>query len=51
MPCIACGKNKWKYGEHGKCVFNSLEACKKAAALIHIQDEKSKSDKYLKKTY
>jgi len=39
MPCMKCANGKWKYGEHGKCVFDTLEACKKAAAAIHIPKE------------
>lgn len=40
MPCIKCSNGKWKYGEKGKCQFKTLEACKKAAAAIHIQEDK-----------
>lgn len=39
MPCIKCSNGKWKYGEHGKCQFDTLEACKAAAAAIHIGDK------------
>ena len=38
MPCIKCNNGKWKYGQHGNCVFNTLEACKKAEAAIHAQN-------------
>jgi|GEM_PF-2515765 len=44
MPCIKCG-NKWKYGEKGKCIYKTLAACKKAAAAIHIQEDKKSKDK------
>ena len=37
MPCMKCANGKWKYGANGNCVFDTLEACKRAAA-IHIQD-------------
>ena len=36
MPCIKCANGKWKYGEHGNCQFDTLAACKAAAAAIHI---------------
>ena len=38
MPCMKCANGKWKYGEHGNCQFDTLAACKKAAAAIHIQE-------------
>ena len=38
MPCIKCANGKWKYGEHGNCQFDTLKACKDAAAAIHIQN-------------
>lgn len=40
MPCIKCANGKWKYGEHGNCQFDTLSACKAAAAAIHIQEGK-----------
>lgn len=47
MPCIKCANGKWKYGKHGKCVFDTLEACHAAEAAIHIQeqDKSQKSEK------
>lgn len=36
MPCMKCANGKWKYGEHGNCQFDTLAACKAAAAAIHI---------------
>ena len=39
MPCMKCANGKWKYGVHGSCVFDTLAACKAAAAAIHIQNE------------
>ena len=39
MPCIKCSNGKYKYGAAGDCVFDTLAACKRAAAAIHIQDE------------
>lgn len=40
MPCIKCSNGKWKYGEKGRCQFKTLEACKKAAAAIHANEDK-----------
>jgi hypothetical protein len=39
MPCMKCSNGKWKYGERGACQFDTLAACKAAAAAIHIKDE------------
>ena len=39
MPCMKCANGKWKYGEHGNCQFDTLSACKAAAAAIHIGDK------------
>ena len=49
MPCIKCSNGKWKYGEKGKCQFKTLEACKKAAAAIHVQENKDGLQKETKK--
>jgi hypothetical protein len=38
MPCIKCANGKYKYGEHDNCQFDTLAACKAAAAAIHIQE-------------
>ena len=40
MPCMKCSNGKYKYGLHGNCQFDTLAACKKAAAAIHIQEGK-----------
>ena len=39
MPCMKCSNGKYKYGEHGKCVFDTLAACKRAAAAVHVEDK------------
>lgn len=39
MPCMKCSNGKYKYGEQGKCVYDTLAACKRAAAAIHIGDK------------
>ena len=41
MPCIKCNNGKWKYGKHGKCVFDTLQKCKDAAAAIHAKPKKT----------
>ena len=41
MPCMKCNNGKYKYGEHGRCVYDTLEACKRAAAAIHAKPEKA----------
>jgi len=33
---MKCANGKWKYGEGGNCQFDTLAACKAAAAAIHI---------------
>ena len=45
MPCIKCNNGKWKYGQHGRCQFDTLEACKTAEAAIHAQQNKPKQAK------
>ena len=35
---MKCANGKWKYGAGGSCVFDTLAACKAAAAAIHIQN-------------
>jgi len=40
MPCMKCSNGKWKYGKRGKCVFDTLEACKAAEAAIHARENK-----------
>ena len=41
MTCTKCISGKWRYGEHGACVFDTLEECELAAATI----EKNKKNK------
>jgi len=40
MPCMKCANGKWKYGEAGRCQFDTLKACKAAAAAIHAKPKK-----------
>ena len=37
MPCMKCNNGKWKYGERGRCQFDTLAACKAAEAAIHAK--------------
>lgn len=46
MPCYKCSNGKWRYGNRGKCVFDTLKECQDAEAAIHAQeDEKDSNDK------
>jgi hypothetical protein len=36
MPCIKCPNGKWKYGNKGECVFDTLTKCKDAEMAINI---------------
>ena len=45
MPCIKCNNGKYKYGERGRCQFDTLEACQAAEAAIHARENKPKSTK------
>jgi hypothetical protein len=38
MPCMRCSNGKYKYGEHGDCMFDTLAKCQAAAAAIHIHE-------------
>lgn len=40
MPCYKCNNNKYKYGEKGRCVFDTLESCKAAERAIHARENK-----------
>lgn len=42
MPCMKCANGKYKYGVHGRCVYDTLKACEDAAAAIHIKEPKKK---------
>ena len=37
MPCMKCANGKWKYGEGGRCQFDTLKACRAAEAAIHAK--------------
>lgn len=40
MPCYKCNNGKWKYGERGRCQFDTLAACRAAEAAIHARKPK-----------
>lgn len=40
MPCMKCANGKYKYGERGRCQFDTLAACNEAAAAIHAKEVK-----------
>lgn len=45
MPCYKCSNGKWKYGEKGRCQFETLAACRKAEQAIHAQQQDKKKNK------
>ena len=45
MPCMKCANGKYKYGENGRCVFDTLAACKRAAAAIHVKPKEEPKKK------
>lgn len=49
MPCMKCSNGKYKYGANGNCQFDTLDACKAAAAAIHIHNPKEETMKPKKK--
>lgn len=38
MPCYKCSNGKYKYGERGRCQFDTLSACEAAKRAIHAQE-------------
>lgn len=49
MPCYKCANGKYKYGERGRCQFDTLEACQAAERAIHArQNEKEAIDEAAK---
>lgn len=44
MPCYKCSNGKYKYGERGRCQFDTLERCHEAEQAIHAgQNPKKES--------
>jgi hypothetical protein len=40
MPCYKCNNGKYKYGEKGRCQFDTLGACQAAERAIHARENK-----------
>ena len=40
MPCYKCNNGKYKYGERGRCQFDTLGACEAAERAIHARENK-----------
>lgn len=38
MPCYKCSNGKYKYGERGRCQFDTLGACEAAERAIHARE-------------
>jgi hypothetical protein len=49
MPCKSCSNGKWKWGNNGKCIYDSKSECEKAGMAILI-DRISKLKRNLDKT-
>lgn len=45
MPCYKCSNGKYKYGERGACVFDTLSDCEAAERAVHAQQNKPKKPK------
>jgi hypothetical protein len=43
MPCYKCSNGKYKYGERGRCQFDTLESCHEAEQAIHARENQKKS--------
>jgi hypothetical protein len=43
MPCYKCSNGKYKYGERGRCQFDTLEACHEAEQAIHARENQKKT--------
>ena len=50
MPCVKCSNGKWKLGS-GKCMYTTLEKCKKAEQAYHAskKTKEIKSDEYARR--
>lgn len=40
MPCYKCSNGKYKYGERGRCQFDTLGSCEAAERAIHARESK-----------
>lgn len=41
MPCYKCSNGKYKYGERGRCQFDTLGSCEAAERAIHARENKA----------
>lgn len=41
MPCYKCSNGKYKYGERGRCQFDTQGACEDAERAIHARESKA----------
>lgn len=41
MPCYKCNNGKYKYGERGRCQFDTLGGCEAAERAVHAQQNKA----------
>ena len=48
MPCTKCSNGKWKLGS-GKCMYTTLEKCKKAEQAYYASKKEIKSDEYTRR--
>ncbi len=42
MPCYKCNNGKYKYGERGRCQFDTLSACEAAERAIYARQNQPK---------
>lgn len=42
MPCYKCNNGKYKYGERGRCQFDTKAACEAAERAIHARQNEPK---------
>jgi hypothetical protein len=47
MPSIKCANGKWKWGERGKCMFETKQQADKSGVAISIQKAKKYNKKML----
>jgi hypothetical protein len=45
MPCYKCNNGKYKYGQRGRCQFDTLSACEAAERAIHARQNKELTTK------
>ena len=48
---MRCANGKYRYGDQGACVYDTLKDCEAAAAAIHIANRPEKSTKDMKDSY